>query len=287
MVRIILTFLLLTLTQNLKSQNLPVRWDELTYSDWQQAMELANYTCILPIGILEKHGPGIPIGADLIKAREWASRAAEREYAIVFPDYFYGQINEAKHMPGTFSLPSSLTMELLEATVAEIGRNGFKRIVLVNGHGGNPQMLRYFVQNQLESTRDYAVYFYEPQLPDELWETMNAMRKTDPDGYEHGGENEGSEMLYLRPDLMHLDRSNQESGADLQRLQLSQNLYTGIWWYASFPNHYAGQAEFASKELGQLYTEGIIEDLVSALKEVKQDTMTLYLQKQYFEQVDQ
>ena len=64
---------------------------------------------------------------------------------MVFPDYFYGQINEAKHEYGTFSLPSKLTMELLKATVAEIGRNGFKRIIIINGHGGNPQMIHYFI----------------------------------------------------------------------------------------------------------------------------------------------
>lgn len=283
MSRMLLLLFGVLIAQASYGQSIPTLWDELTYSDWQKALEESNYTCILPIGILEKHGPGIPIGSDLIKAREWANRAASQEYAVVFPDYFYGQVNEAKHVQGTFSLPSKLNMELLEATVAEIARNGFKRIVIVNGHGGNPQMLRYFVQNQMESPRDYAVYFYEPQLPDELWEQMNAMRKTDPDGYEHGGENEGSEMLYLRPDLMQIDRSTQESGADLKRLQLSPNLYTGIWWYASFPNHYAGQAEFASAELGELYTEGIINDLIKALGEVKQDTMTLHLQELYFE----
>jgi creatinine amidohydrolase len=266
-----------------ESKKIPIRWDELSYSDWQTALEKSNYTCILPIGILEKHGQGLPIGSDLIKARQWAARAAEQEYAVVFPDYFYGQINEAKHVQGTFALPNDLTMELLEATVAEIGRNGFKRIVLVNGHGGNPQMLRYFVQNQLESPRNYAVYFFEPQLPTELLDNIATLRKTDPNGYEHGGENEASEMLYLRPDLVQLDRSKNESGEDLKRLKLSPNLYTAIWWYASFPNHYAGKAELASTEIGKLGTDGIVADLVEALEVVKQDTMTLHLQQMYFE----
>lgn len=82
--------------------------------------------------------------------REWSARATQREYAVVFPDYFYGQINEAKQQYGTFSLPSGLAIQLLEATCQEMGRNGFKKIIIVNGHGGNPQMIRYFIQNQLE-----------------------------------------------------------------------------------------------------------------------------------------
>src|SRR5882672_959835 len=75
------------------AQNLPSRWDELTASDWNNALVKSNYTCILPIGILEKHGPHVPIGSDLIRVREYAARTTKREYAVVFPDFFYGQIN--------------------------------------------------------------------------------------------------------------------------------------------------------------------------------------------------
>src|SRR3954452_25372411 len=81
------------------------RWDELTASEWPKALKESNETCILPIGILEKHVPHVPIGSDLIKVRESAARATKREYAVVFPDFFYGQINEARHKPGAFALP--------------------------------------------------------------------------------------------------------------------------------------------------------------------------------------
>ena len=98
---------------NLFSQDIPAKWEELTASDWLQALEKSNKTCILPLGILEKHGPGVPIGSDLIRVRNWASKAIEEEYAVIFPDYFVGQINEARHEYGTFSLPNKLVMELL------------------------------------------------------------------------------------------------------------------------------------------------------------------------------
>ena len=61
------------------AQDLPSRWDELTASDWPKAMERSAATCILPIGILEKHGPHAPIGSDLIHVREWAARATRKE----------------------------------------------------------------------------------------------------------------------------------------------------------------------------------------------------------------
>ncbi|MDG2372613.1 MAG: creatininase family protein [Flavobacteriaceae bacterium] len=279
---IVLIFLI---SFSLVSQQLPARWDELTASDWELALEKSNYTCILPIGILEKHGPQGPIGSDLIKVREWSARATKSEYAVVFPDYFYGQINEAKQQYGTFSLPSKLTMELLEATCQEIGRNGFKRIIIVNGHGGNPQMIRYFIQNQLEKRRDYAVYYFDPKTPKDVLDRANNIRKSDSSFDQHGGENETSSLLYLRPDLVKMNYAKNESGLNQKRLTLNSDLYTAIWWYASFPNHYAGVSEMASLELGKLLTESTIKSLVKAIKSVKNDDQTLILQNEYFDKV--
>jgi creatinine amidohydrolase len=201
------------LTFSLTAQELPSRWDELTASDWAMAQEKAAYTCILPIGILEKHGPHVPLGSDLIQVREWSARAAKREYVVIFPDYFYGQIYEAQHQPGAFALPSRVVWDLLDATCEEIARNGFKKIVIVNGHGGNPQLLRFFIQSQLERRRDYVVYFYDPKPDPAFTEKVSKLRKSDPAGDAHAGERETSTLLYLRPDLVEMDRAAQERGS--------------------------------------------------------------------------
>ena len=272
------------LAVSVSAQELPSRWEELTASDWPKAQERSNYTCVLPIGILEKHGPHVPLGADLIQVRELAARAAKQEYAVLFPDFFYGQIYEAQHTPGTFALPSRVVWDLLDATVEEIGRNGFKRIVIVNGHGGNPQLLRYFVQAQLERRRDYVVYFFEPEWDAEFDAKQKALRKTDPATDMHAGEYETSALLYLRPDLVQMDRAAEESGADQQRLALP-GLYTANWWYARFPNHYAGEGAKATRELGQAITDYRVGALVKALRTVKADDKTLQIQKEYFDKV--
>jgi len=267
------------------AQNLPSRWDELIASDWQKAMKQSNKTCILPIGILEKHGPQAPIGSDLIHVREWAARATKIEYAVVFPDFFYGQINEARHQPGTFSLPSHLVLELLDSTCAEIARNGFDKILIINKHGGNPELIRYFIQNQLQRRHNYAVYFFDPESDSTYNAAVLKTRKSDPKGDQHAGENETSTLLYLRPELVKLDSSKNESGENQKRLHLP-DLYTAIQWYASFPNHYAGEGGKATKELGKLITENVLKHLVAAIKEVKADTTTLQLQKEFFDRVD-
>jgi creatinine amidohydrolase len=271
-------------TATARAQTLPARWDELTASDWPAAIERSKGVAILPIGVLEKHGPHAPIGSDLIHVREWAARATKQEYAVVFPDYFYGQIYEARHQPGTFALPSRLLWDLLEATCEEIARNGFKKIVIINGHGGNPNFLRFFIQSQLERRRDYIVYLHDPAPDPALDAKVTGLRKSDPAGDSHAGERETSTLLYLRPDLVQMDRATRESGANERRLALS-DLYTGIWWYASYPNHYAGEGATATRELGQLLTEGRIASIVKALRSVKADDRGPALQQDFFDRV--
>jgi len=267
------------------SSDLPFRWDELVASDWPAALERSSRTCILPIGILEKHGPHAPIGSDLIQVREISARAARREYAVVFPDYFYGQINEAREHPGAFSLPPQVVWDLLQGTCDEIARNGFDKIVIVNGHGGNPQLLRYFIQTQLGKRRDYVVYLHDPVSDPAVDEKVKQLHKSDPAGDMHAGERETATLLYLRPELVKMDRATSESGENQKRLA-TPGLYNAIWWYAGFPNHYAGEGAKATRELGQVLTDARVEALVSALKVVKADTQSLALQKEYFDRVE-
>jgi creatinine amidohydrolase len=267
------------------AQDIPARWDELVASDFPKALEKSHRTCILPIGILEKHGPHSPIGTDLIHVREWANHAVKEEYAVVFPDYFYGQINEARHQPGTFALPSSLIYQLLEATCDEIARNGFDKIVILNGHGGNPEFLHFFMQSLLNKRHNYAVYLYEPENDKEYTEQYRKMHKSPIAGDEHAGESETSILLYYRPDLMRMDRAADQSGADQKRSHLD-DLYTPIWWYSSFPNHYAGEGAKATTEFGKFITDHEIASFVKALKEVKADTKTLQLQNEFYDRVD-
>src|SRR6266446_10058511 len=77
-------------------QKLSAHWEELTADDFHHAIELSRGTCILPFGILEKHGAHLPLGTDLVNVRYASLHAAEKEFAVVFPEYYFGQIFEAK-----------------------------------------------------------------------------------------------------------------------------------------------------------------------------------------------
>lgn len=264
------------------SQSLHTRWDELTASEWPKALVLSDSTCILPFGVLEKHGPHGPIGSDLIKVREFSAMATKKEYAVVFPDYFYGQIYEAKQQPGTFALPARVVWDMLDATCDEIARNGFRKIIIVNGHGGNPNLITYFAQTRLEKKRNYALFFFQPSMDSSFRKKMLATRKSDISYDQHGGESETSMLLHLKPDVVKMDSALNESGKPLRRLKIP-NAYTAIWWYADYPNHYAGEGSKATKELGKMLVDQYVDNLAQTIKAIKADKETLRLQEEFYE----
>ena len=145
------------------SNDLPVKWEELTAPDFVKAVEKSAGTCVIPLGILEKHGPHLPLGTDLISVRETALRAAEKEFTIIFPPFYFGQIYEARQQPGTVAYSPQTVLTVLQETCDELHRNGIEKIILVNGHGGNSSLLPYFCQIQLEKQKEYAVYLFRPQ----------------------------------------------------------------------------------------------------------------------------
>jgi creatinine amidohydrolase len=274
-----LLFFVIAQTSLPAQATLSVKWEELTAADFVRAIQQSQGTCILPIGILEKHGPHLPLGTDLINVRYVSVGAAKQEYAVVFPEYYFGQIFEAKHEPGTIAYSAKMQMELLQETTDEMARNGCKKIVIANGHGGNENLLPYFAQTQLAAPHDYVVYIMP--LPEHLDQPGRPSVKDPADM--HAGETETSHVMVSRPDLVHMDRAKDESGADQKRLNLPDTLYTAIWWYARFPNHYSGQGAAATKELGEFDMKEWTSELVTALRAVKADSESLKLQNEFFE----
>lgn len=256
---------------------LSTHWEELTAPDFRSAIQKSQGTCLLPFGILEKHGPHLPLGTDLLDVRYASLHAADKEYVVVFPEYYFGQIFEAKHEPGTVAYSRGMQLSLLQETTDEMARNGCKKVVIVNGHGGNESLLPYFAQSQMEKPHDYVVYVIgligaPPDAPP---------TKTKMDM--HAGETETSTMLISRPDLVHLDRAKSESGGDEARIKLPDTVYTGIWWYARFPNHYSGDGSFANRELGASRMNAWIDAIVKAVQAIKADQASLQIQNEFYE----
>jgi creatinine amidohydrolase len=260
-----------------------MRWEEVTGDQFPQAVAAAQGVCLLPLSCIERHAHHLPLGTDMYIARELCRRAAEIEPVLIFPDFVFTQILEARHYPGTIAVEPDLILRLLDNACREIARNGLTKIVLVNAHGGNESLIHFFAQIQLASPRQYVVYVAEPPLAPEDKAAVEAQWQTTVDG--HAGENETSAILAIRPDLVHQDRLRADGeGMPLNRLKAlrDQGVDVGIWWYADYPTHYCGDGTPATAEKGERWLAARARALAHAIRAIKDDRETKRLQDEFF-----
>jgi creatinine amidohydrolase len=269
----ILGLILIVLNLNAQTKNeqkLATQWLELTAPELITAVEKSKGVAILPIAIIEKHGAHMPLGTDIYFADQVAKIATEKEYAVVFPTSWAGQINEARHQPGTICYSPKLIWDFLQETLDEMSRNGFKKIIILNGHGGNVDFLRYFTFSQLNTKKDYVVLYFTP--------TANMMRAG------HADCAEASMIKYSHPNLVKDDLANTQSGEKQKGVQLP-NQYTGIWWYAIAPNHYLelNTTEKIDPILGKKLYNDDASELAELIKQLKVSNQIEELQNKFFE----
>jgi creatinine amidohydrolase len=278
-ISLISALLFLWLVKICSQTTVPVYYEELASPEIPLAIEKSGGICIIPFGILEKHGPHLPLATDLFESREITRRATDKEYCVVFPWYYFGQINEARHQPGVIAYSHSVIWNLLQETCSELARNGFKKILIMNGHGGNNDFLKYFCMSQLESRKDYIVLLFQTQSDSSYEAEIKKLSKTSADG--HAGEIETSMIDVIRPDLIRKGKAETQSGAD-QNLMNVPYQYTGIWWYSHYPNQYAGDGSKYSAELGNLILDHDAGQLVNLIRLLKKDSSIEELQKKFY-----
>ena len=230
-----------------------------------------------PDRVIEKHGDHLPLGQDTIYIHRVCTLAAEKEAAMVFPFYYFGQILEAKHVPGTIAIHGDLLLPLLENVCDEIARNGFHKVVIVNGHGGNNSMLPFFCQLQLDKHKPYVVYLSGLPGRDEAVEKV---REAKVDG--HGGEGETCSMLHLRADLVKVDRFG-SYGKPLGRADAfkRKGISAGHWWYSDFPGHFAAEKVPLTAEKGRVFVEAHVRNIVEQIQLIKSDDSPITLYEEF------
>ncbi|HEY9076600.1 MAG TPA: creatininase family protein [Anaerolineaceae bacterium] len=256
-----------------------MQWEQLTSPDFAAAVQSTG-VCLVAFGVLERHADHLPLGTDYLNGHKLACLAAEQEPAVVFPPFYFGQIYEARCFPGAVTLKPTLLLEVISAVLDEIGRNGFKKIILVNAHGGNRYLLPFLAQASLWQQKPYTIYYFRDQLSPEAQAQWENILESSRHG--HACECETSISLANHPDLVHMDRVN-TSAEPLNRLSTLQNGLSGIGWYANYPEHYAGDARTATAEKGRLLRQILVNSLVEFIKAVKADNIAPLLEQEFFE----
>ncbi|OGV35581.1 MAG: hypothetical protein A2020_07210 [Lentisphaerae bacterium GWF2_45_14] len=263
-----------------------MRWNEMTSPEFEVAVKKSEGVCLLPLGVLEKHGDHLPLGIDYMKAWDFADMASKLEPAVVFPPFFVGFVTAAAFEPGAFALKGKLVLEVLEATCTEIARNGFNKIILVNAHGGNVVLLQTFLKMQLESRRDYMIYQCLHHFGPRTIKAKEKLHKETGGTSGHGGAYETAVGLFLYPEMVKMDKIlPREIGGENPRLMniLGGDILTPMDWYAKHPVHLSGYGGKSTCEYGKEVCEMIAEDIGETIRKVKSDDLSLALMKEFFD----
>jgi creatinine amidohydrolase len=259
-----------------------MQWEYLTSTEFESAVK-GTGVCVLATGVLERHSDHLPLGTDVLNSHCTACLAAEKEPAVVFPPFYFGQIYEARCYPGTLTLPPILLMDVFQSILDEIGRNGFKKIIIYNGHGGNVHFLYFLAQCSLWQEKPYSLYVKLPDIPPEMESKWNAT--VDTSDHYHACECETSITMANHPELVKSELIPTQPADSLNRLEHLPNNYSGIWWYSNYPDHYAGDARSANAAKGKKLLEIQVASLAEYIAAVKQDQAVPSLSQEFFDRV--
>lgn len=257
-----------------------MNWEKLTAKDFEKAVKETK-TCIIACGVVEKHSDHLPLGTDFINGNKMATRAAEIEPAVVFPPFYFGQIFEGRCFPGTIVVKPRLLIELFQEMLDECGRNGFEKIILLNAHGGNTNLLNLIAQFQLYEEKPYEVYVYMGWTQ-ELFDLREKVCDTQLHG--HACECETSISLFNHEELVKMEDLPTEPGLPLQRVNIPYNFHA-LNWYSDYPDHYCGDARNATKEKGEILFEARAQRFAEYIKQVKEDKVLPALSKEFHQRV--
>jgi creatinine amidohydrolase len=255
-----------------------MQWEQLTSPDFARAVRETG-VCLIAFGVLERHGDHLPLGTDFLNGHRLACLAAEQEAAVVFPPFYFGQIYEARCFPGALTLRPPLLLEVVTGVLDEIGRNRFKKIILVNAHGGNDAFLPFLTQTMLWEQKPYSVYCFDRSLSAADRAAWEALLESQEHG--HACECETSISLANHPQLVRMEQIP-EPGQALNRLDQLPANFSAVSWYANYPNHYAGDARSATPEKGRQLQEIQVRALARFIQAVKADPVVPALEQEFF-----
>jgi creatinine amidohydrolase len=186
-----------------KEQTMRTRFAELTWPEIEAARDEGAIT-IVPLGAVEQHGPHLPVETDYRLATTVAERAAaaaseQGTPTLVTPPLWTGYSPHHMDFPGTVTLRATTLLELITDVAVSLWRHGLRKILVLNGHGGNANLLGTAVQKlRFEHDVPIAGATYWSFASDHIPE----WRESGPGGIDHACEMEACLMLHARPELV-------------------------------------------------------------------------------------
>lgn len=253
------------------------RYEYLTWPEINEAVE-AEKVLLLPIGSTEQHGHHLPLDVDNFLATNVCIEAAKKapRELLVMPNIPYGYNEHAQDFPGTIHVTYEHFIEYCLDVCKSAAYTGFRRIVLVDGHGSNEHLCEFIARRAtLETDAIVATTMWTNLIINEFEE----IRESGMGGAAHACELETSAYLYLDPDRVQMDKAADHYGGAAGS-EGSNYLYVDLskgwgpvkvikWTSASTPNGVSGAPTLATADKGKVLVEAASDHLVAFSREFK------------------
>lgn len=241
------------------------RLAELSWPEVERAVAAGATTVILPLGATEQHGPHLPLGTDTFRAEALAELLARRlPGSLVAPALPFGCSDEHAGFPGLLGVGKETLARVLVELARRMAGWGVERLVLLSAHGGNGEALS-LARTRLRRELPGLVVWAEGDLTSPSPALAGVARREGvPEGVLglHAGEGETSEMLCLRPELVHRGRARPGYTGDMEAVM--ERLKTG-GLRAADRSGVLGDPTRAEAGRGAAYLEARAEEITRAV----------------------
>jgi creatinine amidohydrolase len=233
----------------------PFLLETLTYPEVANLIE-EEAPLLLPVGALEQHGPHLPLGTDGFIPYEVAQRVAVGRRIVVAPPMFFGAYSRprtggGRHFPGSVGLPGRVLESVVSTVVADWFRQGFRNVVVLNGHFENSWTLLEAVEQAMEMSghvphphRALLIHWWDQVSPEDVQKIFGPSFP----GWEaeHASIAETSMMEFLRPELVRTELKADGGAPRTTTYDIFPPPADILW-----PNGIGNSALPASREIGE------------------------------------
>lgn len=226
---------------------------------------------VLPLGAIEQHGPHLPLNTDFVvadaAARAAVERVGEKTSAWLLPTLAYTKSNEHLWAAGTMSLSATTLMAVLDDIGRSVATTPARRILFVNGHGGN-SALTAMMNREIRLKHGLQTFLAHPHMPADQGGSSG---ESELGMGIHGGLDETSVMLHLRPDLVDMSlavRRIPEKLSANEQVRFGGRVAFGWLSNDFFPDGHIGDPTGATAEIGARMFESAVQSLCQALEEI-------------------
>jgi creatinine amidohydrolase/Fe(II)-dependent formamide hydrolase-like protein len=228
---------------------------------------------LLPVGAVEQHGPHLPLDTDAFDADYLARRVAEAcsdPKPLVLPPIAYGVSYHHADFTGTVGISNDTLAKMIYEIGMSVSRNGIRKLVIINGHGGNSPTLNYAAQMINRDARIFVCVDTGETSDVDIYKIIETPNDV------HAGEIETSTGLAVRPQLVKMDQVKKHI-PKFSNKYLDFTSKRGVLWYAYTrkisPSGVMGDPTKASAAKGERIWEIMIAHLVSLIEDLKRLTL--------------